>query len=156
MATVYGYSLQDMAGNELQRMQTIPNPMQLPNGDQVHGASPGWTNGTYQLVEISWEEPDPPVPVPEIISNRQFYQALTADSTITKDEALNAVKTGALPLSMQQALDAMPPDRQFNAEMMMSGATAFERSHPGTIELMTALGFNAQQTDDLWRYAITL
>lgn len=156
MATVTEYSLQDMQGNELQRMAYIPNPLLLPNGDQVHGATAGWTNGVYKIVEITTEVPDPPPPVPEMISDRQFYQSLALKGTITNDEALAAVKTGTMPKDMQKLLDAKPADKKFSSDMMLSAATAFARNDPGTIELMTALGYDAQQTDDLWRYAITL
>jgi hypothetical protein len=156
MATASAYSLQDMAGNELLRTGSIPNPMHLPNGDQVCGASAGWNNGTYQLVEISWDVPDPAQEVPDIISDRQFFQALAMSGTITTDEALAAVKTGTLPAKMQTALDAMAPSDRFNAEMMLSGATQFQRSNPMTNSMMQVMGWDAKSTDDLWRYASTL
>ncbi len=156
MATVTAYALQDMHGNELQRMGSIPNPMHLPNGDQVAGATAGWNNGTYQIVEISWEVPDPAAAVPEIISDRQFFQALAMNGAITPDEALAAVKTGALPAAMQTALNTMPANQKFNAEMMLSGATAFERHHPMTDSMMAMMGWDAAQTDQLWTYAATL
>jgi hypothetical protein len=116
MATVTQYSLQDMAGNELHRSTgDIPNPMQLPNGDQVHAVAPGWTNGIYKLVQITSDVPDEPPPVPDVISNRQFFQALAMSGSITQAEALAAIKTKTLPQPMQNAINAMPPDQQFAA-----------------------------------------
>ena len=156
MATVAGYALQDKNGNEIQRMQSIPNPMLLPNGDQVCGAAPGWSDGGYSLVPVSWDVPDaPPMPIPPI-SDRQFFQALALSGSITQTDALAAVKTGTLPPQLQDAINAMPPDQQFSAEMMLSGATAFDRNHPMTDAMMQVLGWDAASTDELWKYAATL
>jgi hypothetical protein len=156
MATVTQYSLQDMAGNELHRSGVIPNPMQLPNGDQVHGAVPGWTNGAYKLVEILSDEPDPDAPVPDIISNRQFFQALALSGSISQAEALAAIKTRTLPPQMLNAIHAMPADQQFAAEMLISGTTEFDRNNPMTSTMMRVLGWDAKSADNLWRYAATL
>jgi hypothetical protein len=156
MATITEYSLQSMDGSEVHRSGVIANPMQLPNGDQVCGASPGWSNGDYKLVEISSEVPDPPDPVPEVISDRQFFQALAMNGSITQADALAAVKTGTLPPQLQSAIGAMPADEQFGAEMLLSGATMFERSNQMTNAMMRELGWTQENMDNLWRYAATL
>jgi hypothetical protein len=36
-----------------------PNPLKLPNGDQVHGAQSGWSNGRYRLDAWEMEKPAP-------------------------------------------------------------------------------------------------
>ena len=156
MATVSGYALQDLSGKEIQRVRAIPNPMLLPDGNHVHGASPGWSNDAYRIVETSWEVPELPAFLPAEISDRQFSQALAMTGSITTAEALAAVKTGTLPAQLQSSLDAMPADQRFSAEMMLSGATTFERNHPMTIALMNALGWTTQSTDELWRRAAAM
>lgn len=96
----------------------------------------------------------PPEPVPESVSDRQFFQALALDGMISEAEALAAVQTGALPAPIAAIIDAMPD--QFAARMLLSGATTFERRHPLTDALASALGYSPAQTDDLFRVAASL
>ena len=96
----------------------------------------------------------PPPPVPQTISDRQFFHQLAKDGKITKQEALAAVKTGEIPLELQAVIDAIPdPDAQFDIEMLLSGATTFERNHPATAQLGAALGYDAAGLDELWTVA---
>lgn len=97
-----------------------------------------------------------PPPVPDTISDRQFFQQLAVAGIITEDEALAAVKTGTLPASLQALVDAMPDGSKFNAEMLLSGATTFQRNHPLTTTLGSAMGFTSEQIDDLFRAASVL
>lgn len=96
----------------------------------------------------------PPPPVPESVSDRQFFQALALGGMISEAEALAAVQTGALPAPIAAIVDAMPD--QFAARMLLSGATIFERRHPLTDALAAALGYSPAQTDDLFRGAASL
>ncbi|MFC7399604.1 hypothetical protein ACFQU1_20535 [Chelatococcus sp. GCM10030263] len=113
---------------------------------------------------VSWEgegnaiEPyvSPPAPVPDI-SDRQFFQQLAIDGTITQEEALAAVKTGAIPASLQTIVDGIQdPAARFAAEMLLSGATTFERSHPLTDAIGQATGRTPEQVDDFFRSAARL
>lgn len=96
----------------------------------------------------------PPPPVPESVSDRQFFHALALGGMISEAEALAAVQTGALPAPIAAIIDAMPD--QFAARMLLSGATTFERRHPLTDALAAALGYSPAQTDDLFRAAEAL
>lgn len=96
----------------------------------------------------------PPPPVPGSVSDRQFFQALALAGLISQAEALAAVQTGALPAPIAAIIDAMPD--QFAARMLLSGATTFERRHPLTDALASALGYSPAQTDDLFRAAAAL
>lgn len=96
----------------------------------------------------------PPPPVPESVSDRQFFQALALGGMISEAEALAAVQTGALPAPIAAIIDAMSD--QFAARMLLSGATTFERRHPLTDALASALGYSPAQTDDLFRGAASL
>lgn len=98
----------------------------------------------------------PPSPVPSSISDRQFFQALAIHGFITQPEALAAVKTGEIPAVLQTAVSAFDSDNQFAAEMLLSGATSFQRHHPMTSALSQFLGWTEEQTDDLWRSAASL
>lgn len=90
-----------------------------------------------------------PPPVPPQVSDRQFFQALALNKTITEEEALAAVKTGEIPATLMALVDQLPD--KFGAEMLISGATIFERNHPLTNTLGVALGYKPEQIDDLFR-----
>lgn len=87
------------------------------------------------------------VPVPQTISDRQFFQQLAVAGIVSQADALAAVKTGTIPAPLQAIVNAMPTDQQFAAEMIISGATIFQRSHPMTIAIGTAYGWTPDQTD---------
>ncbi len=98
----------------------------------------------------------PPASVPETISDRQFFQALAMAGTITTAEALAAVKTGDIPAALQSFVDTLPSDQQFAAEMLISGATTFSKSHPMTAILRAGMGWTSDQLDSLWLTASAL
>jgi hypothetical protein len=99
----------------------------------------------------------PPPPVPETISDRQFAQVLAIDGLITQAEALAWVKGGTVPASIQSVVDGIADaSAKFGAQMLLSGATSFNRSHPMVTQLGTSLGMTPAQIDDIWRYGATL
>ena len=97
-----------------------------------------------------------PEPVPSSISDRQFFQQLAIEGTITTGEALAAVKTGEIPAALQGFVDALDPEQKFAAEMLLSGATVFERAHPLTEEIGRAQGRSKEQVDNFFRAASVL
>ncbi|MCW2242275.1 tail fiber assembly protein [Azospirillum canadense] len=99
--------------------------------------------------------PAPP-PVPTSISDRQFFQQLATVGIISQAEALAAVKTGAIPAALAGILDALPDDQKFAAEMLLSGATTFERAHPLSVAIGTARGMTAAEVDAFFRAAAAL
>jgi len=98
----------------------------------------------------------PPAPVPETISDRQFFQQLALSGVIAKADALAAVKTGEVPVALRAFIEALPPAQQFDAEMLLSGATAFERNHPLTNAIGAAQGMTPDQVDQFFRDAAAL
>ncbi|UYW33612.1 hypothetical protein [Methylorubrum extorquens] len=115
-------------------------------------------------VEPEAYEP-PAAAVPEVISDRQFAQALALAGTITEAEALAWAARGELPEAMEDALALIPEadGRRFGARMMLAGATTFERSHPLTGQLggllinpTTGKPYDAAALDALWAEAATL
>lgn len=96
----------------------------------------------------------PPEPVPESVSDRQFFQALALGGMISEAEALAAVQTGALPAPIAAIVDAMPD--QFSARMLLSGATIFRRDHPLTAAFGAVSGKSPAEIDELFRLAASL
>lgn len=99
---------------------------------------------------------EPSTPVPDQISDRQFFQALALQAVITQDEALAAVRTGAIPAALQVFIDTLPTDQKFAAEMLVSGAVVFNRDHPLTAAIAAGLQWSDEQVDVLWTSAAAL
>ena len=175
---VVGYKLLDGEGETVYTWggtwgarPAVPNVIRLPNGDHVHcpaldieyGATKDEEGndiqGTgYTLVEWWMDEPPPAPPViPEEISDRQFFQQLAIMQVITTVEALAAVKTGEIPAALQAFIATIEDEGQrFAAEMTVSGAVTFRRSHPLTQMLAAGMGWTSEQVDGLWAAAAEL
>ena len=105
----------------------------------------------------TFEVEDAAIPVPQSISDRQFAHVLALQGLISQDEALAWVKTGDVPAALQALVDKIPdPTIKFSAQMLLAGATVFERDHPMTAQLAAGLGMSSEQVDDLWRAAAAL
>ena len=100
--------------------------------------------------------PPEPEPVPDEISDRQFFQQLAVLGVITQQEALAAVATGTIPSAMAALIDQLPEAQQFPAQMLVSGATTFRRSHPISGFIGGLYGWTDEQADDLWLAAALL
>jgi hypothetical protein len=94
--------------------------------------------------------------VPQTISDRQFFQQLAIAKVISQEEALAAVKTGDIPAALSGFIAALPDAARFNAEMLLSGATLFQRNHPLTDAIAAAQGMKPDQVDDFFRAAAAL
>jgi len=98
----------------------------------------------------------PPLPVPSFISDRQFFQQMAIEGTITEEQAIAAASVGTIPPPLQVIVDALPADQKFAARMLLMGATQIERAHPMTDAVGSATGRTSEQIDDFFRAAILL
>ncbi|WP_024900047.1 hypothetical protein [Brucella rhizosphaerae] len=107
---------------------------------------------------FDYQEPEPgPEPVPDDISRRQFFQYLAVLEIITRQEALAALQSGAIPGPLQAIIDQLPTeDDRFEAQMFIIGAQNFNRLHPLSETVRLSLGWSAEQKDDFWREAYKL
>ena len=97
-----------------------------------------------------------PGQIPDI-SDRQFFQQAAVMGLITRDEALAAVKVGAIPATLQAIVDAIPDaDAKFAANMMLSGATVFQRTNALTEQVGMAMGWTSEQLDQFFLAASLL
>lgn len=93
----------------------------------------------------------PPPQIPETISDRQFFQQAAIAGLITQTEALAAVQTGTVPAILMNVVNSLPDAmQQFAAEMMLAGATQFNRHHPLTEAVGGALGWTSGQVDQFF------
>ncbi|MDQ0422284.1 hypothetical protein J2045_003332 [Peteryoungia aggregata LMG 23059] len=98
----------------------------------------------------------PPPPVPQEISDRQFFQELANMDLITEEEAEDAVASGTVPAAMLALVDQLPEGQRFGARMLLKGATTFERAHPITATIGQIFGIDSAAIDELWRRAKAL
>lgn len=99
----------------------------------------------------------PPPSVPDSISDRQFAHALALSGLLTETEALAWVKVGEVPAALQSVVDAIPDnDTRFSANMLLGGATVFERNHPMVGVLASGLAMSPEQIDEIWRLGASL
>jgi hypothetical protein len=96
----------------------------------------------------------PPLPVPDI-SDRQFFHVLARKGMITQQEALDAVKTGAIPAVFEQFMGHFGAS-EFDVRMLLSGAVTFERNHSLTNAFGSFLGLSPIDLDNLFREASAL
>lgn len=90
------------------------------------------------------------------VSDRQLFQGLAMEGAISEAEALSAVRTGEIPVSLRDVVDRLPEGPRFEAEMLISGATSFERRHPLVQALGAALGWTDERLDEFWRASAQL
>lgn len=95
-------------------------------------------------------------PPPDSITDRQFWQGCAIRGLCTQDDALNAVKTGALPAQMETFVSSLPADQQFGARMILSGATNYFLSSPITAQFAVMAGMDSAALADFWRYCASL
>lgn len=95
-------------------------------------------------------------PVPDEISDRQFSHGLARQGIITETEALDWVGPGTLPAAIETFIAGLPATQQFDARMVLKGATIFKRSHPLTAAFGQAVGMSAAQIDAFWSYCAAL
>lgn len=88
--------------------------------------------------------------VPQIISDRQFFQALAGMQIITTEEALAAVGPGTIPAALDAMVQGLPQQEQFPARMLLTGATQFDRNHPMVAVFGVAFGWTPEQLDSFW------
>lgn len=121
---------------------------------QINGV---WTQA-WEVVALTDEEIAARLPpVPNSISDRQFAQALALSGLLTEAEALAWVKVGDVPAALQVVVDAIPDnDVRFSANMLLGGATIFERNHPMVAALAAGLEMSSEQIDAIWQLGATL
>lgn len=98
----------------------------------------------------------PPPPVPRVISDRQFFQLLTKRQVISTQEALAAVGPGVLPERLATFIAALPESQQFDAQMLLVGATQYDRNHPIVPVFAQLFGWGPAELDTFWLEASQL
>jgi hypothetical protein len=133
-------------------------------GDFLHGSGENEVRVPFQNLWI-WDDDTlaeygvtkvTTVDVPVVISDRQFFQLLKVRGIITAEEALAAVGPGIIPAAMQAFIAQLPEGDQFAAEMILTGATQFERTHPLVPVFGTLFGWTSADIDQFWIEAYAL
>lgn len=152
----------------------IENPKYLENGailvmfDGIEQIVPDDMANRHRIMLAEWEKlagnsiapytppTSPTEPVREI-SRRQFFQQLAVVNIISNAEALSAVGQGVIPEPLQIIIDQLPDENaKFNAQMLIVGASTFQRSHPLVETVRLLLGWTVEQTDEFFINAAKL
>jgi hypothetical protein len=159
---IVGYRLRNVAtdaivqswGGVWGQCPGVPTLLMLPNGDSVCAPSVGETYAGHLLEQ--WMMAPPPPIIPDV-SDRQFFQQAAMQGIITQAEALAAVQTGTIPPVLQAVVDGIEnADEKFAAQMILSGATIFQRDAPLTASLGAAFGWTPEQIDSFFLAAAAL
>lgn len=156
---ISGFALEKVSTKtDLEWWGSVPGTVRVP-GEKitVDAASVGWEFGDYRIVARDKEFPDPIPPRPAPVSDRQFAHALWLKGIITHEEAMDFVKIGTIPAALDQVISGIEDETQRkSAELLVAGATIFERDHPVTEALRSALAMTSEETDALWQEASAL
>jgi hypothetical protein len=140
---------------------TVALPWPAPGNVEADALATLFEGGEVEISAFAGS----PEPVPAIISDRQFAQALALAGTITEAEALAWAARGELPDAMEDALEQIPDagGQRFAARMMLAAATTYERHLPLTEQLgalltnpATGEPYDAAALDALWTRAAAL
>lgn len=136
--------------------------------------NPGIPTGVVEITDEQWAEfqryagrrrwngrdvevyvPPEVTVIPDLISRRQFFEALANLGEITEDEAFAAL-AGSIPEAFQPLINGLPADQRFSARMLLAGASTFERNHPVVQAIGASPEWGAQKVDALWLAASQL
>lgn len=135
-----------------------PEPAdEVPEGKIVTGQSVQRVEGIVKWVYTLDDSPEVLPYIPNEISRRQFYEGLAKYDFITKEEALAALKTGALPTAIQTIIDSIEDENAaFEAEMHLIGSLNFNRNHPLVPVFASSQEMSEQDVLDFWLFCSTL
>lgn len=97
-----------------------------------------------------------PPPVPDAITDWQFFQQLAIMGLITEAEAEAAVAAGELPQTLSDLVEMLPEQARFPTRMLLKGSTTFRRGHEMTDTIAWLYGFSNDDVDNLFRDASVL
>ncbi|TCQ79569.1 hypothetical protein EDF68_104153 [Ochrobactrum sp. BH3] len=144
---------------ELEDQFGFVNFSTIERADTDHGIEV-WSKaiaGEYGVIGEYDPPPPQPEPIPDNISRRQFFQYLAVLEIITRQEALAALQSGAIPAPLQAIIDELPSeDDRFEAQMFIIGAQNFNRLHWLTDRVRLAMQWTLEQRDYFWRSAANL
>lgn len=164
-----GYSLVSADNVELQTFNSLPNPIRLPNGDDVHGATSGtvFSDGS-RLLPVMRDDNSPGQWYKRLREERQVNASevvvtvIYSDAPDIDDERAHMVCTpfqGRVALAnagmlaqVQTAVDAADDTTKLAWEY----ATEWRRLSPMITALASALSLSDTQVDDLFRSAMQI
>jgi hypothetical protein len=145
MAELVGYKLVNVSTNEV--VQTwggtwgqcpgLPNPLVLPNGDQVAAAALNTSYSGYPLIRWDMEPPAP--------STDPADYPLTA-----RQIRLGLIRNGVSLAVVQTAIDNLPSPARDEAQVYWEFSAEVHWEHPMTQSLMALVGITPAQAEEMW------
>lgn len=144
--TIVGYKLVDAEGTEIQswggvwgQLPGVPNPIRLPNGDDVHAPEIGVAYQGYTLVPIEMESP--------VLGPRDFP---LADWQLRLGLLENGYDVETIEASIKAIPDPVERQRMWT---WWDRPTIIKWDNPTTQEFLIWLGIPTEYAKDMWMEA---
>jgi hypothetical protein len=92
-------------------------------------------------------------PIPETITDYQFFWEAAERGLITHADAEAAVAPGDIPSTMLALIEQLPEAERFGARIRVKGAVQYHRHDPLTETLGQLFGMDAAALDAFWTSA---
>ena len=164
-----GYSLVDASGSEVWHIGEekgqwfeLPNAINLPNGDRVHGAKPGDTFQDWKLVERWIDDPQPEYHVStgrtvaydgEKIVVTVAYEATPSVPQPPTPVTPRQIRLALTQLGLRQAVEDFVAAQDITVKDSWEYSTQFERNHPLILGAAQALEKSEADIDALFALA---
>ena len=126
-----------------------------PDDVEEHGREIFARAAAGEFGPVAEHVPRPPK-VPEAVSTRQFYQQLALDGEISLEEAIAAVKTGALPSRFRSLVDSLNGPEKINTVFAVVGSEEVNRKDPAITRIVAELGWSTEKFNRLFTEAAKL
>jgi hypothetical protein len=128
---------------------TVAIAWNTETGDLINGEALTPEQRTIWDNTLQAHDPSKP-PVPENVSDRQFYQQLAVMGEISEQEALNAVSTGQLPGRFNSFVNGKPQGQQWGMKMKLQGANALQRHDQLIQDMANSFGWSKDHVDQIF------
>jgi hypothetical protein len=128
--------------------------IELP-ADCAYGLKTPDVSPPVWYVPLNPPAPEEPIDqVAELVSRRQFYEALARSSTITNNQALAAATGSTVPPALASIVTTLPTAADRNkADLILLSEPYFSKTSELMEFLGRGLGWTRRQGDTFWRLA---
>lgn len=130
-------------------IEIVPGDFE-PDGVIYRADARAMIGGHYDHATDVWTPA--PVPVPNVITDRQLYVELSSRDLCTQEEARAMLLRGEIPAKMQAVIDKMPEADRFNVEMRVATAREYHRDDE-FIAIFASdpeIDLSASEVDEIW------
>jgi hypothetical protein len=109
-----------------------------------------------EVAEFLESLPQPTLPAPIVLTNRQLFAALALTGFISEAEALAAGRTGAVPALVDAVFASLPAQDAFLARLTWATMREVPRDHPLISAMVDANLATSEQVDGIFTLGASL